>query len=383
VSWLERHLSRSTSSGAFIPEVDGMRFLAILGVLIVHTAGDLYFVNGAHIPDWSFDKGLVLRLMGGGWFGVQIFFVLSGFIVSLPFAKHRLQGTAAPDLRRYLLRRLTRIEPPYIIALTLFYLASGKTQQLLYNYLAGLVYSHHYIFTTLNPVAQITWSLEVEVTFYILAPWLTLVYCVRGNYRRWLLQLALIVLPAAASVYWLVPHGPARIQNTLVVMIQYFFAGILLADLYASGLMRRSAVLAWDLGAIGAAVALGSILCGMPDTWNWYWVTPVLIMLLFAGIFKGRFANRLFRVRAITIVGGMCYTLYLSHMAVIGIIAYQLKPLLAGLSDVPATVAYCLLVLPIMIAVSVPIYLLIEKPFMTGNFTQLRGWLPYRAAESA
>jgi len=42
---------------------------------------------------------------------VQLFFVLSGFIVALPFARHWLEGTAAPDLKRYLLRRLKRIEP--------------------------------------------------------------------------------------------------------------------------------------------------------------------------------------------------------------------------------------------------------------------------------
>jgi len=364
--WLTRRLSRSTSSGAFIPEVDGIRFLAILGVLIVHTAGDLYFANGVHIPDWSQHRGLILRLMGGGWFGVQIFFVLSGFIVTLPFARHELQGGTAPDLKRFLLRRLTRIEPPYIVALTAFYAATLQPFQFLLHYLAGLFYSHQYVFQTLNPVAQFTWSLEVEIGFYLLAPWLTMVYRVRGHYLRWLLELLLVVLPAYTAVHWLVPHGPALIQNTLIVTIQYFFAGMFLADLYASGLLERSALWIWDLAASAAAGGLAFILCGMPYTWSYYWTTPMLIMLLFAGIVRGRFLNRIFRLPAITVIGGMCYTLYLWHMAVIGMVTFRFKPWLAGLPDLSATVAYCVLTIPVMLAFCVPIYLVLEKPFMNG-----------------
>jgi len=368
--WLERQLSRSPSSGAFIPEVDGMRFLAILGVLIVHTAGDMYFANGVHEANWSYHRGLLLRLMGGGWFGVQIFFVLSGFIVTLPFARHHLQGTAAPDLKRYLMRRLTRIEPPYVIALTAYYLSSGRIAEFLPDYLTGLLYSHHYFYSTLNPVAPITWSLEIEIVFYVLAPWLTLIYRVRG---RRPLQMLLIVLPA-----WICSHyaAPGWAQNTFIVMIQYFFAGMLLADFYATGLLRRSAKIGWDLGAAAAAIGLAAILAGLPGTWaRYYWLTPILIMILFAGIVSGRYANWFFRLKPVTIIGGMCYTLYLSHMAVIAIFAWRLKPL------VNSPVAYCLLVIPVMIAIAVPIYLLIEKPFMTGKAIQLRGWLPYRAAE--
>jgi len=364
--WLERQLSRSPSSGAFIPEVDGMRFLAILGVLVVHTAGDWYFPQSA----WSFHRGLLVRLMGVGWFGVQIFFVLSGFIVTLPFARHHLQGMAAPDLKRYLMRRLTRIEPPYVLALTAYYLSSGRAGEWFYDYLAGLFYSHHYLYTTLNPVAPITWSLEIEIVFYVLAPWLTLIYRFRG---RRLLQILLIVLPA-----WISSHyaAPGWAQNTFVVMIQYFFAGMLLADLYASGILRRTSKIAWDLGATAAAIGIGTILAGLPGTWvSCYWLTPILIMILFAGILSGRYANWFFRLKPVTIIGGMCYTLYLSHMAVIAVFAWRIKPL------VSSPIVYCLLVIPFMIALAVPVYLLIEKPFMAGKAIQLRGWLPYRAAE--
>jgi len=370
LAWLARRLSRPTSSGNFIPEVDGLRFLAILGVLIVHSATGLLAPDGA--LGWASHRGIVIGLMGGGWFGVQIFFVLSGFIVTLPFARHWLQGTIAPDLKRYLVRRITRIEPPYMIALTAYYLWSGKAGQYLVHYVAGLFYSHQYVFGTMNPVAPPTWSLEVEVVFYLLAPWLTVVYRVPSQYRRWLLQLALIAGPAVASGYWLGPAEPARIQNTLVVEIQYFFAGMLLADLYACGVLRRSARFSWDLGAAGAAGGLTYIVCSLPSSWHYYWLTPMLIMLLFAGVIGGRFTNWFFRLRPVTIVGGMCYSLYLSHMAALMWAAPRLKPFVAGLPDAWAAIVYCSIVVPTMVAFGIPVYLLIERPFMGGRTAQPR-----------
>jgi peptidoglycan/LPS O-acetylase OafA/YrhL len=324
--------------------------------------------------------------MGGGWFGVQIFFVLSGFIVTLPFARHALAGATPPDLKRYLLRRVTRIEPPYILALTAYFLAagaaSGNLSELAGHYAAGLVYSHQYIFETLNPVAQFTWSLEVEVVFYLLAPWLTRIYRIPGNYPRWALQAVLILLTACVAVFRLVPQGPARIENTLVVMIQYFLAGMLLADLYACGLLRRSTQWIWDAAALAGVFGLGAILSGMPGNWRYYWLTPLLIMVLFAGVMRGRFVNRFFRLPAVTIIGGMCYTLYLWHMAAIGLLVYRFKPWLAGMPDWAATVSYCALALPVMVLLCVPIYLLVEKPFMNGAGSRwLEGvMLPYTAS---
>jgi len=319
--------------------------------------------------------------MGGGWFGVQLFFVLSGFIVALPFARHWLEGTAAPDLKRYLLRRLKRIEPPYMLALTAYYLVAGTPRAWLSDYLAGLTYTHQYFFADKNPIAPMTWSLEVEVVFYLLAPWLTGIYRIRGNYRRWLLQAVLIAAPALASCFFLGPVEPSPFQNTLAVTIQYFLAGMLLADFYACGFLRRSGLAAWDGVAAIAACLLTYIVCRIPLTWHYDWLTPALIMLVFAGVLRGRYTNLLFRLKPITITGGMCYTLYLSHKAVQDFVAPRLGPLVSGLPDPAAAVAYCAMVVPLMIAAGVPLYLLIEKPFMTGRLKPLRGPFPYKAAE--
>ena len=49
--------------------------------------------------------------------GVELFFAISGFILGIPFASHYLRGVPRVNLRRYFIRRLTRLEPPYIINL--------------------------------------------------------------------------------------------------------------------------------------------------------------------------------------------------------------------------------------------------------------------------
>ncbi|HEY4780476.1 MAG TPA: acyltransferase family protein, partial [Chthoniobacterales bacterium] len=110
------HISRETSSGRFIPEMDGLRFAAIGMVILFHlnaylTAKSPFYSTAPPDSDWLAQTALV------GFRGVELFFVISGFILGLPFAAHYLKGAAPVNLRKYYLRRLTRLEPPYIVAL--------------------------------------------------------------------------------------------------------------------------------------------------------------------------------------------------------------------------------------------------------------------------
>lgn len=80
-------LSRETSSGRFIPEMDGLRFVAIAMVVLYHLNGYLrtkttFYEHGPTMQrDWFCAAALV------GFHGVELFFVISGFILALPFAR--------------------------------------------------------------------------------------------------------------------------------------------------------------------------------------------------------------------------------------------------------------------------------------------------------
>jgi len=57
------------------------------------------------------------KVFSAGHNGVPLFFAISGFILSLPFARQGLGGGSPVSLRQYYIRRVTRIEPPYVIQL--------------------------------------------------------------------------------------------------------------------------------------------------------------------------------------------------------------------------------------------------------------------------
>src|SRR5215472_16211346 len=223
---------RVTSTGLLIPEIDGLRFVAIFAVFIYHLAGDVLrhadpaYRLATFQRDWFF--GFTQKLD----FGVPLFFVISGFILALPFAQHHLRNHASVSLPKYYLRRVTRLEPPYILSLVLLFalkVASGqRCASLAPHLLASGLYVHNLIFHGPSLINVVAWSLEIEVQFYILAPILAIIYCLRSTYRR--IALVAACIAAAIFQYLLAVESPLRLS--LLGYAQYFLAGFLLADLY-------------------------------------------------------------------------------------------------------------------------------------------------------
>jgi peptidoglycan/LPS O-acetylase OafA/YrhL len=176
-SFAERFLApyrRITSTGQFIPEIDGLRFVAILSVYVYHLAGDvLRHSSAASSPvlegGWLFSVTQILNV------GVPLFFAISGFILGMPFAAARLEGGRSVSLKKYFLRRVTRLEPPYILCLLLFFGlkvvgARGTAHELLPNLVASMFYVHNLVYHSPSVINFVAWSLEIEIQFYVLAP---------------------------------------------------------------------------------------------------------------------------------------------------------------------------------------------------------------------
>ena len=222
---LPSKLRRVTSGGRVIDEVDGLRFLAIFPVVIQHLSermernAEISFVQGFEYDISSF-------IASRGFIGVYIFFVISGFILALPFASQALNNTKPINLKSYYIRRLTRLEPPYIVIMTLFFviLAFSKFSfgELWGNYLASITYTHNLIFqkwSIMNPPA---WTLEVEVQFYIIAPFLAITIFKISEVikRRVVIGLCIIgILVLQDFMGW--AHHPYNM--TLLGHLHYFF----------------------------------------------------------------------------------------------------------------------------------------------------------------
>src|SRR5690606_32558635 len=190
--------------------------------------------------------------------GVWIFFAISGFILSYAFAKHfyiRDLSVAQFDLKGYFIRRLTRLEPPYIISTFILFFFTGLvlTQNfstLWGNLAATLTYTHNVAYGKWSPINPVTWSLEVEVQFYILAPFLSAIFFRLGENTRNLLLLSLIL---ATPYFVLFEESPfivnPHLKRLLPVYLPHFLVGLLLASLYTGkywNLIKGNSLI-WDV----------------------------------------------------------------------------------------------------------------------------------------
>jgi len=320
VNWLAAQLSRETSSGRFIPEMDGLRFVAIAMVILFHLNGYLTAktplqVAGTH-STW------VAQMAQVGFHGVELFFVISGFILGLPFAAHHLNGATPVSLRKYYLRRLTRLEPPFFVtALGLFVLAvwgQGRTAAALLPHLAAsLFYLHNLIYGSASSVIGVAWSLEIEVQFYLLVPLLTLLFAIRRRWLRRLSVLGLILVTLSAQSLFVEQGGRASLS--ILGYLQFFLAGFLLADIFLADWKESpQPSVHWDIVSLLGWPLMFFILRSDVIT---HWTFVLLIFLLYSAAFRGHLGRRIFSNPWITAIGGMCYSIYLIHYEVISAVA--------------------------------------------------------------
>jgi len=181
-----------------VPELDGLRGIAIVAVLIHH-----------QLTPFS---------LTGGFLGVDLFFVLSGFLItSLLLAEFRKTGSVS--LKNFYMRRLLRLGPALAIYLSVCLLVAYWTQTIELTRQLKLIalavfYSTNWRMafrwdSTLDPTA-IIWSLSIEEQFYLVWP-LVLLGCLALKLRRCLIVggLTLTVLAVAIHRYSLLESGTA------------------------------------------------------------------------------------------------------------------------------------------------------------------------------
>jgi len=360
---------RITSSGKFIPEIDGLRFIAIVSVYFYHLAGDVLRHSTAG----------EVRALGGHWFflvtqilniGVPMFFVISGFILGLPFALARSRAGRPVPLGKYFLRRLTRLEPPYLLCLLLFFVlkivaARGSAGMLLPHLLASCFYVHNLAYGVPSAINFVAWSLEIEIQFYILAPLLALLFAVSNAALR--RSLLLGSLFAATGLSGLVSGNP-QAQLSLLGYAQYFMAGFLLVELHLSGALRRQGSWLWDLVALGAWPGLLALLVdgGMAAQW----ASPWLILLLYVAAFRGRYVHGFVANAWIATIGGMCYSIYLVHNYVIAAMGALTGHILPAGPFPSRVLLQFILITPVVLVISGLYFRFVERPCMVPDWPQ-------------
>ena len=358
-SWLTQRFQRITSGGRYVPEVDGLRFLAISAVVLFHLHGFLSKFAGA-APSGAFGNAIASTLRHGG-LGVQMFFVLSGFILSLP----RVGADKPVNLKKYYGRRLTRLEPPYLVAMLGLFVAFAFVHgwaampDQAPHLLAGLVYLHGPVFQHLYEPNPVIWSLEVEVQFYLAFPALALLFRLKPVSRR-AAMVALTLLFA-----WINQVNAWPFAN-LLGFLHYFFAGMLLADLNPR-VGEAKGHPGWDAAALVTCAA------------GWWWFVHTdhgdllfagWVFLLYLAGFRSVGFRWLLARRPVRTIGMMCYTIYLLHFPLISFIGHRTL----GVGSPGTYPAYLLLqaalVIVPMLMVCAVFFALVEQPCMDPQWPQ-------------
>jgi peptidoglycan/LPS O-acetylase OafA/YrhL len=311
-----------------------------------------------------------------GFFGVELFFTISGFILSLPFALGYFGLAPHPRLERYYKRRVVRLEPPYLINLsvllgTMVVLREARREGLAEHFLASAVYLHGLIYAEHSWINTVTWSLEVEIQFYILAPLLATVFAVRQRNLRRGIVIAAIALSALVNE-WVGRAPIPYVSLSLLGYLHYFLIGFLLTDWFLVEWSQNPAKLyRWDLAGLFSwlAIGLGLLKVATPRC-----LLLPLILLSYVAAFRGRLTNALLRLPWLTAVGGMCYTIYLYHYAIItalGEWSWSLhRPSWPWWANYLGQLA--ILGVPILVLSGI-LFVLIERPFMRLAGSRLRG----------
>ncbi len=377
--------SRITSSGGFIPEIDGLRFLAIALVVVFHI--NTYFTEKTSVHFTSPpETNWVWRLIAQGNVGVLLFFCISGFILSLPFASHYLEGRKPISLPKYYRRRVTRLEPPYIINLLILFtvevaLLKWPLHDLLPHLAASLVYVHNIAYSFGSKINTVAWSLEVEVQFYLLAPLLARLYRIpRPRTRRFAFVAVALGGLALADGLRLFGARPILTQDPFILSsLRYFMVGFLVSDLYVTEWKRNPPQKAvWN-----ALVPVALLALLLPDPWNlWvYSVSPIFLGVILVGGFLSPVWSRVFRLPWLVVIGGMCYTIYLYHFALISMLGRVTLKLAFTQSYLINYLLQLLLLTPFVLFTCALLFLMFEKPFMRPDWpARLKAWLSPKAA---
>lgn len=354
-------LRRSTWSLHYLPVIDGMRFIAIMSVLLHHMM--------VKLPKTPADNALMRAFLGYGNLGVQLFFAISGFVLAIPFLRQHVANQRPVSLRDYYLRRLVRLEPPYLINLGLFFLLGFYPSCIdgddIVHLAWSAVYMHNSMYNMSSNINFVAWSLEVEVQFYLLMPLFAWLFF-RLRHRWW--RRASMLLACVPFMLWQhlrhganFPHG-----LSLPMQLQFFVAGIILADIFVhdwdaqlaprtEGRWRFDALALLSFAAVIGAMALWRV--------GVRFVLPLLLLTFGIGVLRSVAWRRILENRWIAATGGMCYTIYLYHWFLI----YLLLSYFGGFpfkhfwANVLIAIPLFCFVLVEMAAIP---FLLFEKPFM-------------------
>ncbi len=336
---------------AYRADVDGLRAVAVLTILGFHL----------NVPGF-----------GAGFLGVDIFFVISGYVITRGILREREAGRFS--LRQFYVRRARRILPPLALVLAatlaggIAILSPDELRELTASALSTLAFAANFFFhdrtnyfaaaAHQRPLLHM-WSLGVEEQFYILFPPLLLLVALQARLRMgrvlWLLGLA--------SFAYLAIAYPISPKNAFFMPMARFWelaVGCGVAEAEAKGYPRPRH--AWALTSAGViGMAAGILLFDDASMSSKVLALPVLstaLVIAFGGS-GGGMASRVLAARPLVAIGIISYSIYVVHWPLI--VYWRMY---TGHSLQPLEKVVVVLLVAVLAAL---LWALVERPMRSGT----------------
>lgn len=367
-----------------IAALDGVRAVAILLVLGRHAVRPFLDPQGELFEVLGWD---VATPFLNGWLGVDLFFVLSGFLIAGSLMRLQNRG-GFPRLNVYVLKRVLRIVPTYYFVLLIT--AAGfipfyevPSERLADRVAYHLLFLQDYLF---SDIVVAFWSLGVEEKFYLIAPIMWLVLSALRRPRRQYVALAGLILlgPLFRFIAYL-GGTPAdtydvfffTFRSPFHMSLDPLFVGVLAALIY-----QNRERIAWtrDKRLLGRLFWLGGLIVGVlfishemlggqislfdktlqPLILSFGMGAAVLALALGGG------PTRWFQGQGLFIVSKLAFTLYLVHLLVIPGVIHMLNTTI-GLAGLSPSAQFALFLGPYLAVAGLAallVFYIVEKPFL-------------------
>jgi len=300
----------------YIRRLDGLRGFAVIMVMWAHFLP----IKDSAVSSFLVSLGDVV---GVGYFGVDLFFVLSGFLITrIMFSERR---ASVFSVRRFFIKRVLRIFPIYYLTITVLFIFGYIP---VWEYGANFFYVSNYFYTfnvEPSPLRH-TWSLSVEEQFYLMWPFLFL-FLGSLNFARLVFYALpfIAIISSIIALYWLGDEGPRFLYRSISSRMLSLSLGAALAIMEVRGLLvghgryRLLAAILPVVFLVSAYALSGKWVAGsaLLKMLGFSLLSFVLVWTVVAGDFLATIQEKVLSSRVMVYIGTISYGLYLYHAVIL------------------------------------------------------------------
>lgn len=357
----------------YMPGLDGLRAIAVLGIIIYH---------------------LNKQWLTGGFLGVDTFFVISGYLITSLLLKE-YDDTGIIKLKSFWIRRLKRLLPAVIVLLMVvgtatLLLKSDNIIRVKHDIIAAIFYVSNwwYIAKDVNYFEQFSfmplkhlWSLAIEEQFYIFFPVIlvTLLLTIKKRYKIGFIFWGVSIISLGLMMFIYSINGDhSRVYFGTDTRLQTLLLGVILAFLWPPFKLKNDPpkVVKYVIDGIGSLSFIVLILLFfiINDETNWiydggfYLISILTLFIIASVVHPSTWIAKIFSNPVLVFIGKRSYSLYLWHFAVISFVhSYYVDgqiPVYVYFIDISLTIIFAELS-----------YRFIETPFRKEGIKALN-WRP-------